>query len=480
MRLEFPVPEDTKPFQLISLENRGVIILYQAKTGDQKSDFKWVFNLYDVNLKQQWTREFPLGSEFEPKFTTRSGDTLVMGFQDTGKKGSEKKTCLLVIHTSTGVIQSIEEDIPDHTLITTGRLLSGYIILGMRNKEDQSSVMLYQTGTGLKQIIRPEENNRTYLEDILPSVRPKGFSLVYENFTGKKESVFSMKTYDFSGQSLTQVTLDLRPDQKTLNTIKVVSLDSDRMLVLGAYSIDKAKTFGETQNKAEESTGFFSGIIKDQVLISKNFYNFLDFKNFYNRLRGNQAIYEGKNTRKEKEISSDYRLLLHNILKQGKEYVFLAEAYYPEYHTITNWTYDYYGHMQPVYYDVFDGYRYNNAFVTGFDTTGKLLWENSLEMNNILSFELKQRVNPILDGDEIILAYSFDGKITSKVIRKDQTIDGIEHAPIDNTDAHDRVLDEPESNMVYWYNNFLLAYGYQEIKNVTRQENRRNVFYINK
>ncbi len=101
-----------------------------------------------------------------------------------------------------------------------------------------------------------------------------------------------------------------------------------------------------------------------------------------------------------------------------------------------------------------------------------------MEMSNILTMNLKQRVNLLFDGQEIILAYLTDGRIASKVINANQTLDGIEYSTIENFDSYDKVLENKDGILTYWYNNYLLAYGYQEIKNLTHSNTRRSVFYL--
>lgn len=480
LRIEYTVAEDNQPYKVIPLEKNGLLLFYRAAAVNEKKENRWILGLFDINLKQTWTREFPLPEEYEYKFSHAYTDTLFIGFQDSGKKGSGKKAAIVVVDTKSGMLKMDEETLPDKNLLVNGELMNGYIVLGLNDKNDKTTILIRNIAGTFRSSISIESAGKTYLEEINPLPDGKGFTLVYEDFKARKESVFQLRTYDFKGNEISSLNLDLQADESSINTIKTVLLDSGRMLVLGAYSNQKNKTFTETENRIEESTGFFGGVINNNMLKSHTLYNFLEFKNFFNRLRGNVSIYEGKNLKKDKEISSDYRILLHDIIKHQNEFILVGEAYYPEYHTITNWTYDYYGHMIPNYYTVFDGYRYNNAFICGFDSTGKMLWENSMEINNLLTMSLKERVNLLFDNQEIIVSYLTEGKVASKVINRDQTIDGIEYSPVENIDTHDKVTDNNEGVLVHWYNNFMLAYGYQDIKNVTRPDSRRSVFYINK
>ncbi|MHC1706207.1 MAG: hypothetical protein AB9842_01660 [Bacteroidales bacterium] len=480
LRIEFTVAEDNQPYKVIPLGKNGVMLFYRAANPNDKSENRWIAGLFDVNLKQKWTREFPLPGEYEYKFVHEYQDTVFIAFQNSGKRGNGDKASIVIIDIPTGFLKMDEEKIPEKHELTLGELIQGHLILGIKDKNENTSIIIRNVSGTYRSSFALASEGKTFLEEISPLPDKSGFILAYEEFRTRKESAFQVRSYDFKAQEKSTLTLDLTAEESTINTIKTIVMDSARLLILGAYSNQKNKTFSETEYRIEESTGFFSSSIINNNLKEYHLYNFLDFKNFFNRLRGNQSIYEGRNIKKDKELSSDYRLILHDIIKQNNEYILVGEAYYPEYHTITNWSYDYYGHMIPNYYTVFDGYKYNNAFICGFDTTGRLLWENSLEISNILTMNLRQRVNLIFDGQEIIVAYLTDGKIASKVINRNQTIDGIEYSTLENLDTHDKVTDNSEGILTHWYNNYLLAYGYQDIKNLSRPDSRRTVFYISK
>ncbi|MCK5839439.1 MAG: hypothetical protein KAG99_06295, partial [Bacteroidales bacterium] len=159
----------------------------------------------------------------------------------------------------------------------------------------------------------------------------------------------------------------------------------------------------------------------------------------------------------------------------------IAEAYYPEYHTITRMMYDWYGRPTPSYYNVFDGYRYTSVFIAGFDKNGNLLWDNGLELWDILTLKLEKRVNVVFDKEETVIAYSNNGEVTYKVISGNEDVTGADNIPIESYYSRDKLISESSSNMVYWYKNYFLTYGYQKIKNNSlTDQNRRYVFYFNK
>ncbi len=480
MRIEFPVEGEDAEIQLLPAGDKGLLLFYQVQSANQRENSLWEAAFLDRNLKPLWSKQITVNADYEYQFMAGSSDTAVVGFQGKSRKGGLTRMLYEVISMKEGQIGEMADEVPEKLQVVKGRYLNGYLLVGLSDRNDHLLVRVRKIPGDFVMMVQQEEDSRNVLQDIRPLEGYQGFRLIFENFTSRKESVVVVADYSFSGQLLKAVRLDLASEQNVLNGVRMEDLGDGKQLILGAYANQKSKKVEESQNRAEESTGFFGGLLSKGSFQTQNFYNFLDFKNFFNRMRGNQAIYDGRKADKDKEVSSDYRLLLHDILRFDNDYVLVAEAYYPEYHTVTTWSYDYYGHMVPNYYTVFDGYRYNNAFICGFDSSGNLRWENSIEITNILSMKLKERVCVNRDNNDVILGFLSEGKIAAKVVSRDQTLDGIEYYPIENADKHDRVISNDGENLLHWYDEYFLAYGIQEIKNLTRTDSRRIVFYINK
>ena len=84
-------------------------------------------------------------------------------------------------------------------------------------------------------------------------------------------------------------------------------------------------------------------------------------------------------------------------------------------------------------------------------------------------------------GDDIILTYSNDGEIASKVIRGNEVIENKDYTPIQTSYNNDKVISDNNSDMEYWYDNYFISYGYQRIKNTSiESKSKRTVFYFNK
>jgi hypothetical protein len=64
----------------------------------------------------------------------------------------------------------------------------------------------------------------------------------------------------------------------------------------------------------------------------------------------------------------------------------------------------------------FEGYKYTHAVVFGFDRRGRLIWDNSFEINDVTSYTLDQFVHVSLSDEEMALLYMYENEIRTKVI----------------------------------------------------------------
>ncbi len=480
MRIEIPCEENTRPFELIPMQKDGFLLFYRTNSPAAKDRTSWEFASYSVNLSQNWTRALELQSDFEFKQAARTRNGLVILFQNTAAKARGDQLVFAEINLKNQTVTAIPESFPSKAILRRFLLKDSLAIVGYNTPDKKAGFLLKVLPSGAPGHIFPDAGSKTWLDDIGFDSLTNRLTCLYEYFPERKRSVFRIRQFTLTGVLTDSLPdLDFSEQGHSINSVLLHHFSPSEILILGSYSNQAEKTFTEANVRVEESTGFFTCRVSKGQILHSNFYNFLSFKHFYNKIRGNQAIFEG-GIKKNKETSSDYRLIFHPVIEKDQELLLISEAYYPEYHTVTNWTYDYYGHMVPNYYQVFDGYRYNNTLIAAFDSLGSLRWDNSFEINNILTFRLRHRVSVLFDREDLVLAYNFNGKIGSSVLKKGDTRENTDFSEIRLSYPNDRLISDDESTMDYWYDNYLVSYGYQEIKNSTRTPSRRYVFYINK
>ena len=206
------------------------------------------------------------------------------------------------------------------------------------------------------------------------------------------------------------------------------------------------------------------------------FYDFINFDGFTDFITDAGERKIDRNKKKDKDVSIAYDLLVHEPVYNKDEMIVVSEAYYAEYHT--EYSTDAKGNR--VSRQVFDGYRTTHALVACFTIEGDLKWSTTFGIN-ILSFTKKKRIRVLNQNTKTVLAYSYGGNIHSKVIDEDEVLD-ISTTKIDTGNDEDKVKKNSDSSLEYWYDNFYIAYGYQKIKDKSKDadKSKRKVFYFNK
>ena len=64
------------------------------------------------------------------------------------------------------------------------------------------------------------------------------------------------------------------------------------------------------------------------------------------------------------------------------------------------------------------------ARVIGFGNQGNLLWDNSFEINDVVSYDLKQLIEVDARKNEIVLLYNYENVIRSKLIKNEEVLEG--------------------------------------------------------
>ena len=133
----------------------------------------------------------------------------------------------------------------------------------------------------------------------------------------------------------------------------------------------------------------------------------------------------------------------------------------------------------------FAGYRYTHAVVIGFDKNGNRLWDNSFEIEDVLTYTLDQYVHADVIDNKVILLYLYNNEIRTKIISGSEVFEGKSYDEVKMKFADDNISKNNYSNiggLEKWYSHNFFAYGVQKIKNLRDSgvKLNRRVFYINK
>jgi hypothetical protein len=472
-RFEVPIFGNEK-FEIIPADEFG-LYLYRQFPGDADDHIQIV--RLDTALNEKWGGFLPVPKNYilVGKRSSEGQLFLVYRYRDY----TRNNLLLYVIQQELGRFNQyeIKSYIPfspaEFQVTGNSVLLGGYynrvpVVLHFSTVTRKSKVLpgLFNEAGELTQI-------RTY---------PDGtFDVLISALNLKRQRTIWTKNYDPEGNLYRQFALD--PDDKHLIFGRSLKIDNNMQVVAGVYGNHRGSEF---------SRGIFISKIDPSGLEHTRYYNFGDLDNFFKFMRAKreQRVKSRIERRKikGKKLRFNYRFLVHEIVPYNGQYILLGEAFYPRYQNYDR----VYGNafFAPTNSSstvirngrIFDGYYYTHAVVMGFDENGKLLWDNSFEINDVKTMTLEQFVKLEVLDDKIALMYLFENKIRTKIIKDSQVLEGKSVDPLKTMRSSDVVKKEninDSNKLEYWYHNYLFAYGVQDLVNAEVRGKRR-VFFINK
>jgi hypothetical protein len=456
-----------------------------VKQVDEKNK-AWVFIFYDKDLKAQWSKEIPVVQNLTFKEHQIEGENVYLAFLNNDKSRADAYNFqLLQINIFDASFSHTGVFIPEKAQLVSYEVAENTLTLGLNYWKEKALVLIKDIQTGKESKISFEESP-TFLEDVKISADGKQVFIALNVYTSRKRSSLYLNNYTLDGSLKESVSIvPAREFEKLMNA--QINLEEDGSIyLLGTFnSLNGKLSRSEEGGPGEESEGFYVAKVSDgeQKFVKSG--SLLDFKNFAEILN-NQELADikniiEKNNKKDKSQSVNYEFLIHKMYKDGDEFIMLAEAYYPEYHQVSTMSYDFYGRPMPYYYNIFDGFRYFNAFIVSFDQDGNLNWSNGIKIWDMLSLKLLRKVEVYKDADDIVMFYNHEGDIISKVVNGYNEVGDVEKTKIATSYSGDVQIEAGGGMIRHWYDGFFIAYGYQTLRNSTLGGgSKRRVFYMNK
>jgi hypothetical protein len=473
-RYEIPLLQDER-FEIIPANDFG-LYLYRFYPGFNENDQVQIVRL-DTALNEKWSGLLPVPRNYN-LIGKRALDRklfLIYRYRDY----TRNNLLLYVVHEEAGIfnqyeIKSYIPFSPAEFQVTGNSILLG----GYFNRVPL--VLHFSTATGKSKVLPGMFNEAGELTQIR-TYDDGTFDVLISAINARRQKTIWIKNYDPDGNLYRQFALD--PGDKHLIFGRSLKLDNNQQVVAGVYG---------THRGTEFSRGIFVSSIDPSGLENTRYYNFGDLDNFfkYMRVRREQRVKDRIERRKVKgkKIRFNYRFLVHEIVPYKGQYILLGEAFYPRYHNYDRLYGS--GFFSPTNSSssiirggrIFEGYYYTHAVVMGFDENGKLLWDNSFEINDVKTMTLEQFVKLEVLEDKIALMYLFENKIRTKIIKDNEVLEGKSVDPLRTLRSSDVVRKEnvdASNKLEYWYSDYLYAYGVQDIVNAAVREKKR-VFFINK
>lgn len=470
-RFELPLYGATTPFDVTSLESNG-LLLHRRLTTPVQDQFE--IAKLDTVYQQVWHGFIPLERNFIISHTRIHNSTFCLLLR--GKDFYDFR--LISIDESTGKYAQYDFRNYIPFLPTIFEINDQAAIIG--GYYNQVPIVVFFDFTTLKFKILPGLFNEIGQLEQIKIHEDNTFDILLCARYFNREKTIWIKSYSPEGDFINQVVLPVEGNKNLLFGTLVKTPD-DMKIVAGVYG----------NRNSEYSKGLFVASIDPFGEKQLRYHNFADLENFFGYMKANrEKRVKGRIERRKikgKNNRFNYRLLVHELIRYKQQFILLGEAFYPKYQSSSRSPSGFFGTSRSSTYGsdlVFDGFRYTHATILGFDANGTLLWDNSFEINDVKTFNKEQFVKLRAHDDKITLLYLHDNQLRSKVISGHMVLEGKTTKPIKTLYQGD-MSEEAKATLTkleYWYDDYLFAYGVQEIININQEghQSKRNVFFINK
>ncbi len=474
-RFEVEIRAFDKPYDVINGGVNGILLIKQTDERNRLGDPKYELLSLDTALKTNWEKEMYINRFWEYRGYDYYDGNYYLLFKYRRHNSRDLKILKLNLINGDTVQYTVRNLVPiqltEFEITENAALLGGYF--------NYNPLVIHYNLTTLKSKVLPGiYQHRTELIQIKVDDDKNSFVVIVSEKTFDKRNTLAVKTYHSSGELIGNEKLEPEED-KGLIYGRAAEFDYDISLLAGTYSTKRGAF----------SRGLFVARVNTNGEQKINYYNFADLENFFNYMKAKRRKRIANRIERKringKKIKFNYRLLVHDIIESDGQFIMIGEAFYPKYHTNSSFASNYSSYRgQQFYGSYFAGYRYTHAVVIGFDKKGKVLWDNSFEIEDVLTFNLEQFVHIDIKDDHIVLLYLYDNEIRSKIIKRKEVLEGKSFDAIKLSFGDDVLRDTHSeiSGLESWYDDTFYAYGTQQIKNMkdTGVKLNRHVFYINK
>ena len=473
-RIEIEVKSSSNEFVVVSADENGLIIFRDSEERNNKGKHIWEFHKYNTNLRQVWKRELALDASYMLRGYDYDKGQLCVLFQDGPYRDRSWPLLNMSVESGDTVQHAINQVVP--VALEYFEIVGQTVVLGGQINY-RPVVIHYDMLTERLKALPGIYQEKGELIDIIPNENDNTFDVLIGEMNNNRVKTVTLKAYDQYSNLLQSAPLDTE-DRKNLLDAQVTEFDGQQQFLAGTYG----------PRRSRYSRGLFIASIKPNGQQDISYYNYGDLDNFFSYMRDKREARVKRRIERRKQknrkIRLNYRMVIHELIADNDKYILLGEAYYPKYNS-----YYYsglYGGM-PSRYDnmYFDGYRYTHAIAVCFDKQGNLLWDHAFKLDNAKSMQLKQLVHVNVQNDSVVLMYSFEKEIKTKVVKDNGEYEETTTDPIKLANEYDEVKRDNDSEIAgisKWYGEYFYVHGTQDIRNRTDQgvDNNRKVFFINK
>lgn len=373
--------------------------------------------------------------------------------------------------------------------------LGGYV-------NNEPAVVLYDLGTKGLKVVPGFFQKDTELVDLRVN-QNQTFNTVLIDRSSRDNRKLVLRTFDETGKQLLEDVVPIEEDRSLITGITSM-LEREELVILG--------TWGE--RNAKQALGFYAITVdpfSDQKI---QYFDFGQLKHYLDYLSPKRAQRIKDNAKEDAAANrlpgyTNY-VMPFKIVEYKKGFLLLSEAYSPVsnmnayssnpyYYSPFYTPYGYGPYWPGGYYYPGMGRMYRPAMygpnmrnsddikslqttVVAFNSDGKVMWDESFKLEEIKMPGVEQVADFNLADDRVFFLYKKESDLKVKTIFLS---DGESQESLEKIKASEdldeiRSEKEYEGGVRHWYKDAFYVWGYQTIRNNTKEDRIRDVFYINK
>ena len=474
LRLEVELKREDNHYMVMSMKEKGIVLFRELENIPETRKKAWEVVKLDSVLQNVLTQNYYLDFQAELLGYEYRANHFYLLFRMGEYHKDDLKIIKINMDTGESVHFDIKQIVPvnltEFTIIGNAALLGGYV-------NYRPALIHYSFDTKKIKVLPGIYRNHSELIELNIDETNNTFTVLLSERTRDKLSTIAVKRFNAKGDLLLNTLLEPLPNSSILYG-RTTSYSKQHQFIVGTYS----------HKRSQYSRGIYIADLDPNTPEKPKitYFNYGDLKNFFSYMKAKRAarVKERVERRKVqgKKVRLNYRFMVHDIIKANENFLMIGEAFYPKYGS--GGYYGGYSYGPGAYGQTFEGYKYTHAVIIAFDSDGKLVYDNSFEINDVLTYQLDQLVSINVQDDKIVLLYTYEDIIRSKIIQGDEVIEGKAFNEIELAFEDDIVGNNNSevSGLKAWYGDYFFAYGVQKIKNLRASgiELRREVFYINK
>lgn len=488
VRLEVPSAMDVETFHVEPLSTDGVLIFYESNEVNELELRKWYFGLFNTKMKQEWLKYVALPDKIEFITSSRSGDNLYLLFKSFEKvRGDNGYYEIVRYNIRNQEFSKVSGTIPEKSAYVGFQVIGNVGCLALNLDKDETDLLFINLTSGDINPVSVRSQVKSRFLSVYADQQNERFYVVVKSLKDNKYLSDEIMRYSVDGREEQVLMVASLESIKSTREFIFLQPENNLLRILGTYDIltGRVNSLSDLDNDdIAKGAGMFYLSFENGRQKVLNFYDFLSFDNVYGTLGNRQMEYSRSKNAEDgssgKSLTAYYHMYDPRIIRVNDQYVFSVEVYKPYYRSETRMDYDFYGRPVPYTYQIFDGYNFYDVILAGISDEGNLIWNNDFVIRDLRTFTLDRNSIVFPDGDFVSMAYINEGKIISQTIEGPVDI-GYTETVIETKFDRDRIAGDENNNIVHWYDDYFLVYGYQKVNNRSLgDQGIRTVFYANK